>query len=338
MLKLSFIVPFYNVEQYIGACLDSLYAQDIPEDEYEVLCIDDCSPDNSRSIVLEYQKLHKNLRLIAHENNQGLGAARNTGVVNAIGKYLWFIDSDDFIAENKLHALLAECLNSDLDVLCFNYQKVEDSNTVIERAFAFPKIESIANGIGFVEQVFGRSFVYHLGYVVRCLYRADYLKGRGLVFPEKVFWEDTVFFPKSILFAERIKSIEDILYCYRVNPESISGNKNKYKADRIYQFAFCAGYDLYCFADEFKVMDGAIASDLLQKSHWYFNSFSKPLALSTIREKQRFFNLVKQNRRQIKEITPFLSFKNKLLIKPVLGFALAVLMKPLYLFKQKLKK
>ena len=107
MIKLSFIVPFYNVEKYIGACLDSLYAQDIPEEEYEVICVDDCSPDNSKSIVKEYQKQHANLVLIEHPSNKGLGAARNTGIRAARGQYLWFIDSDDMVCSNVLSEIFS---------------------------------------------------------------------------------------------------------------------------------------------------------------------------------------------------------------------------------------
>lgn len=96
--KLSIIIPFYNVKQYIAQCLDSVYRQDIPEEEYEVICVNDASPDHSRDIVLEYQKRHKNLVLIEHEHNKKLGAARNTGRSIARGKYIWNVDSDDYIA------------------------------------------------------------------------------------------------------------------------------------------------------------------------------------------------------------------------------------------------
>ena len=93
-MKLSIIIPFYKVERYIAECLDSVFAQDIPESEYEVICVNDCSPDGSRAIVLEYQKKHKNLVIIEHEKNMMLGAARNTGLRAAKGDFVWFIDSE----------------------------------------------------------------------------------------------------------------------------------------------------------------------------------------------------------------------------------------------------
>ena len=104
--RLSIIIPFYNVEQYIAQCLDSVYDQDIPENEYEVICVNDASPDASVDIVKRYQKEHSNLILIEHDRNKKLGAARNTGRKVAIGKYIWNVDSDDKIAPNCLNNLL----------------------------------------------------------------------------------------------------------------------------------------------------------------------------------------------------------------------------------------
>ena len=77
-LRLSIIIPFYNVERFISECLDSVFDQDIPLPEYEVICVNDGSPDHSRDIVLQYMERFPNLRLIEHEKNRKLGTARNT--------------------------------------------------------------------------------------------------------------------------------------------------------------------------------------------------------------------------------------------------------------------
>ena len=79
-IKLSYILPIYNVERYLIDCLDSIYAQNIPEESFEVICVNDCSPDCSRDVILEYQKAHKNLVLIDHTENKKAGGARNTGL------------------------------------------------------------------------------------------------------------------------------------------------------------------------------------------------------------------------------------------------------------------
>lgn len=81
MVHVSFIVPFYGVEKFIGRCLDSIYSQPVSENEYEVICIDDCSPDLSRDIVKQFQQQHTNLSLIINEENLRLGGGRNVGIL-----------------------------------------------------------------------------------------------------------------------------------------------------------------------------------------------------------------------------------------------------------------
>ena len=108
-LRLSIIIPFYNVERFISECLDSVFDQDIPLSEYEVICVNDGSPDHSRDIVLQYMERFPNLHLIEHEKNKKLGAARNTGRTIAKGEYIWNVDSDDKIVPNCLSEMLKTC-------------------------------------------------------------------------------------------------------------------------------------------------------------------------------------------------------------------------------------
>lgn len=98
---LSFIVPVYNTEDYLPECLDSLLHQDIPETEYEIICINDGSTDGSGAILQQYQETHRNLRII-EQPNRGVAAARNAGLEAAQGKYIWFVDSDDVVKPNCL--------------------------------------------------------------------------------------------------------------------------------------------------------------------------------------------------------------------------------------------
>ena len=120
-LRLSFIVPFYNVELYIEECIRSLYAQDIPWEEYEVICVDDCSPDGSRTIVERLQKEYPTLKLLTTPENLRQGGARNMALDVARGKYIWFIDSDDYIAENCLGTMLNQAEEENLDILDFDF-------------------------------------------------------------------------------------------------------------------------------------------------------------------------------------------------------------------------
>lgn len=121
MIRLSFIVPFYNVEPYIEECIRSLYDQDIPQEEYEVICVDDCSPDGSRTIVERLQNEYKTLRLLVHKENKRQGGARNTAMQVAQGRYIWFVDSDDYIKPNCIKGLLEQAEKEDLDILDFDF-------------------------------------------------------------------------------------------------------------------------------------------------------------------------------------------------------------------------
>ena len=95
MIKLSIIVPIYGVEQYLCKCVDSLLAQDLPASDYEIILVDDESPDACPQICDEYAKEHANIRVI-HQTNAGLSAARNAGLKVAKGEYVCFVDSDDY--------------------------------------------------------------------------------------------------------------------------------------------------------------------------------------------------------------------------------------------------
>ena len=121
MLRLSFIVPVFGVEKYIEECIRSLYHQDIPKEEYEVICVDDCSPDNSAVIIERLQSEYPTLKLLRHTENKRQGGARNTGLREAQGRYVWFIDSDDYIQPNCLKALLNQAESEQLDVLQIYY-------------------------------------------------------------------------------------------------------------------------------------------------------------------------------------------------------------------------
>lgn len=104
-MLVSIIIPIYNVEQYIEQCFTSIYAQDISEDIFEVIAVNDGTPDNSMSIVKTIASQHKNL-VIINQENQGLSVARNTGLDHAKGEYIWFVDSDDWLTKDSLSIVL----------------------------------------------------------------------------------------------------------------------------------------------------------------------------------------------------------------------------------------
>lgn len=333
-LLLTFVVPCYNVEKYIQRCLDSIYSCGVPESRFEVLCVNDCSPDDTAAILERNEKAHSNLRIITHEQNRGLGGGRNTGIREAKGRYLWFVDSDDEIMTNGFADALSIALSEDLDVLCFNYCRIDEEGRELSRHVVFGETP-VLNGYSFVNRVFGKSIVYHMGYVVRFLYRTDYLRSRQLFFPEQVHWEDTVFMPKSILLAERIVSIPQVFYAYRVNPDSISGIFGKaYPAKSIYDYAFCAGRDLLHFSEEVKDdgLKDTFRTTAIQK---YINGFAIHLLRTSKQERKRFWELKKGRDDEVKPLKRYMDFINGLMLMPLAGPLATTIIARAYRMKQR---
>ena len=292
-LLITFVLPCYNVENYVQQCLDSIYECDLPENQFEVLCVNDCSTDNTACVLEENQKRYGNLRVITHKYNKGWGGPRNTGIREANGLYLWFVDADDMIDGRSLSGILHKAMAENIDVLCFNYRRVDNVGNELSAPVVFSEM-SCQDGCSFAENAFGHcGIIYHMGYVWRFLYRVDYLQSRNLFFPEMVCWEDTVFMPKAILEAERVVAVPDVMYSYRVNPNSISGTFGRtYPAKLIYEFAFAAGSDLLRFSDEVKdePLQAAFKSMAIKR---YFNGFAIHLFRTSKDERIEFYKMLK---------------------------------------------
>ena len=336
-ILLTFVVPCYNVENFVQRCLDSIFACGLEEDCFEVLCVNDCSPDNTIDILRSNQNSHSNLRIINLDSNKGLGGGRNTGIREARGKYLWFVDSDDEIVTNGFADALSMAVEKDLDVLCFNYCRIDEEGKELSRHVVFGET-SVSNGYSFVNNVFGDSIVYHMGYVVRFLYRADYLRSHQLFFPEQAHWEDTVFMPKSLLLSERIASVPQVFYAYRANPDSISGVFGKaYPAKSIFDYSFCAGGDLLRFSEEVNDVGlrDAFRNTAIQK---YINGFAIHLFRTSKQERKRFFELIKERDEEVRPLKQYMNLLNKVMLVPLVGPMATNLMSRVYKMKQDASK
>ena len=212
----SIIIPIYNVEEYLDECLQSLQAQDYTD--YEVICVNDGSTDRSREILSEWESRMPQMRVIDRENG-GLSAARNIGLMAAKGDYVLFVDSDDWVEPNTLKILDTHLRppTSDLlplDMLCFACRRT-DNNT-----FDTLTPEQ-TNGWDY----YNRHALEHretafVCVVQRC-YRRQFLIENNLLFRESILHEDNEFTPRVCLKAQSVKVIPDVLYNYRVRPNSI---------------------------------------------------------------------------------------------------------------------
>lgn len=332
-IRLSFIVPCYNVESFLQHCLDSLYSCGVPSSEYEILAIDDCSPDGSLDILRQNAQSHSELRIISHSINRGLGGARNTGIENARGEYLWFVDADDLVNGSLVGKAVQCCMTNKLDILAFNYCKINLKDEVLSRHLVFSAMP-VQDGPTFVSKAFRNDITRHMGYVWRFIYRTDFIRSQGLSFPEKTYWEDTVFMPEAIIKSERIASVPDVLYLYRVNPESISGSFSKrYPAKMIYDYAFFCGKELLRLAGE--IQDRS-CKELMKNVAVgkYICGFPIYLFRTSRSERKGFYSLL--DRKDIMALKPLMNWLSRLLLFPFIGPVFADVLS--FLYKKKHNK
>lgn len=217
--KVSVIVPVYNVELYLKECIDSLLNQDF-KGKYEVICVNDGSTDNSLEILKEYEVKSDKIVLI-DQKNKGLSGARNTGFKNAKGKYIMFLDSDDYFKHNKVLSLLyneIEKDNLDFVVADFEYS-YEDKN----------KNYKIKRNPGIKNQVMTGKDFYDLGIKTKSimsvvwnkLYKKEFLEKNNLYFYEGIIYEDMEFTPRAYYKAEKVKYIDETIIMYRQREGSI---------------------------------------------------------------------------------------------------------------------
>lgn len=222
MFELSIIVPVYNVSKYLAKCLDSLIAQDLKPEEYEIIVVNDGSTDNSGEIAKEYAETHSNIVLINQEN-QGLSGARNTGIKLAQGKYIQFVDSDDYLESNVLKTLVDKMESDNLDVLRFNYQNVNENYEVYEpykehKPFVDYRDE-VCDGLTFLTERLG-----YACYAVQFVVKSDLLKKDGNLFKTGIYFEDTEWTPRILTQAHRVTSTDFMVYNYLLRSGSITNS------------------------------------------------------------------------------------------------------------------
>ena len=228
-VKLSIIVPVYNVADYLAKCLDSLLSQDLSQDEYEIIVVNDGSTDNSGDIAQKYADKYANITLI-NQTNQGLSGARNTGIKHANGEYIQFVDSDDYIEKNVLGGLMKQVEKDDLDVLRFNYENVNDNGEIINPN-KDPKhfvdfSNAVVDGLTFLNQRLGPA-CYAWQFMIKKEIIADCL------FKERIYFEDTEWTPRMLLKASRVASTSAVAYYYLVREGSITKAVNKEKQRKV---------------------------------------------------------------------------------------------------------
>lgn len=217
MPKFSIIVPVYNVEEYIGDCLESIINQ--TEKDFEVIVVNDGTKDKSIEIAKKYPVK------IVEEENKGLSAARNLGVKHAKGDYIIFIDSDDYIEKDLLKEL-SNAIKDKPDIVRYQIQEVYDDKRVVKHE---EKGFETCNG----EKAFSEICKYYCVESACCYcYRRKFFVSNKFLFKEGTYHEDFGLIPLVIMKAKSVKSIEYIGYNYRQREDSIMTSQNYSKVKK----------------------------------------------------------------------------------------------------------
>ncbi|ACN83322.1 glycosyltransferase family 2 protein [Brachyspira hyodysenteriae] len=233
MIKVSVIIPVYNAEKYIEKCLDSVINQTLKE--IEIICIDDCSTDNSHSILERYKKIDNRIVVLRNETNQGIGKNRNIGIKKAVGEYLAFIDNDDFYSPNFLYDLFSTSkkYNSDISYTNTIFREKEDYNIVIDGNikddyvidYTLPSYFYLYSEKGLYSdklwpwEVWGK------------IWRKDFLIKNNITFINSNYFEDLVFLLESIIYTPNMSVNNNAKYYNRKILTSAGRSKRSVYAD-----------------------------------------------------------------------------------------------------------
>ena len=226
MLKLTIIVPVYNVEPYIRFCVESLFIQGLDEQDFEVILVNDGTQDDSFGKIEDLIREHQNIIRVDQEN-QGLSGARNTGMKYAKGQYILFVDSDDLIVEGSLAKLLPIAIDTLADLVVADFRKLSDDEILVYHADLSQKCDfKIKTG----SELFLEDLDPSQNYVWRTLYRREFLEKNNLKFIYGICYEDMPFTPKCYLKAQKCVRAYCDLYLYRMGHSSITSTMSIKKA------------------------------------------------------------------------------------------------------------
>lgn len=204
MILLSLIVPAYNVEKYIEKCLESTQRQNVAESLYEVIVIIDGSKDSSERIAREVASRYSNIQVV-YQENEGLSGARNNGLKLAKGKYVWFVDSDDWIEKECLAGIIYS-LRNQTDILQLQRRLAYDDSS-LNRDMPVIHIPPMSG-----KDVLKR---YRVPAPAQfCIYRREFLLDNNLVFVKGILHEDSEFKPRALYLATKVASHDTIVYNY----------------------------------------------------------------------------------------------------------------------------
>lgn len=274
-MKLSIIIPAYNVEVYIEKCLRSCIEQNISPEKYEIIVINDGSKDRTLDIISELMEEHKNIKVFS-QRNLGLAATRNRGLDIAKGEYVWFVDSDDYIENNCLKNICDKLHN--IDILVLGYKEIKGNEV---RYFRYAEKET-RNGNDLLNCDI-------LMPVQLYIFNRYFLKKYSLTFSIGIFHEDFEFTPRMLYYAKKMEFYDEFVYNKLIRSNSITAVFNP---KRSYDMLIIAN-NLVQFFNKIQNIKKSKYSNLVSLA---INNALYIITKSDIEEKERFLKVIFENR------------------------------------------
>lgn len=222
MPKVSVIIPVYNVEEYLRQALDSVVNQTL--EDLEIICVDDCSTDNSLDILKEYASKDSRFKIYQQKENQGQGVARNIALDMATGEYIMFLDPDDWLDIHACEIAYNKIKKNNNDIVFFNIERYyQNSGRISIDKYRLKPFENFIN----TKQIKLKEI--DIPYIQTCeiwykIYKKSFIDNNSIKFSEGRFGEDGQFSLMTLAFADTISIIDLPLYHYRIHSNSTIAN------------------------------------------------------------------------------------------------------------------
>jgi len=258
-MKLSIIIPMYNCEKYIADCMDSILNSDLPKGEYEVIIVNDGSKDKGPEIAQEYVAQHDNFRYLTQEN-QGQSVARNYGIREAKGEYIWCVDGDDMV-EKKLYSILQMALSNGVDSLVSVMNVYDESGNMK----CMPKYF----GIPYDVIITGRDVHFSdvpIGSVCSNFLKRSFLLEYQLFFKPGIAQQDVELSNRIFAYAKRVMFVKAPSYVYIKHAESTSMSQNPIKRKKYILNTIDVIFSLQSLSRSIADADSELADKIFEKS------------------------------------------------------------------------
>lgn len=212
-MKLSIVVAVYNMaaDGKLNYCMDSLVNQTLPKSDYEIIAVDDASPDNSVEVLREYEAKYPGLvKVIVHEKNRRQGATKNTGIKAAQGEWIAFVDSDDWVTPDCYEKLLKKAEETGADMVGCEYSLVTEHTMQVGKIAC----NNTMDQTGILDEEKHKKLFMRSGSMVIKIYKLDVIRENDLCFPEGIFYEDNCAGPLWSLYFKRFERVDEPMYFY----------------------------------------------------------------------------------------------------------------------------